>query len=210
MPFHRLPSRGNPAIGLAYLPFLSPAPRSELSGTGAAGGRAPVSSQARQWSLVHGGPGWRGPRTRGLGPRVFLSKTIPRKSNFGHFALRPFDFFKINPQSMNLQSDPGIQKIILKRFLASEKSTKIALKHQNSVSFNHNSKSSDSFTKILRITSSFTLCIHLTHVCCIFLIDCLCCFVIGNVALEPFFEDFQDQAFEESQLFFMDQQGKSP
>jgi hypothetical protein len=34
--------------------------------------------------------------------------------------------------------------------------------------------------------------------------------MIGNVALEPFFEDFQDQAFEESQLFFMDQQGKSP
>jgi hypothetical protein len=28
--------------------------------------------------------------------------------------------------------------------------------------------------------------------------------------LEPFFEDFQDQAFEESQLFFVDQQGKLP
>jgi hypothetical protein len=34
----------NPAIGLAYPPFLSPAPRSELSGTGAARGRAPASS----------------------------------------------------------------------------------------------------------------------------------------------------------------------
>jgi hypothetical protein len=28
--------------------------------------------------------------------------------------------------------------------------------------------------KILRITSSFILCIHLTHVCCILLIDCMC------------------------------------
>jgi hypothetical protein len=27
---------------------------------------------------------------------------------------------------------------------------------------------------------------------------------------EPIFEDFQDQAFEESQLFIADQQGKSP
>jgi hypothetical protein len=27
---------------------------------------------------------------------------------------------------------------------------------------------------------------------------------------EPLFEDFQDQTFEESQLFFADQQGKSP
>jgi hypothetical protein len=35
-------------------------------------------------------------------------KTIPGKSNFGHFALRPLGFFEINPQSMNLQSDPGI------------------------------------------------------------------------------------------------------
>jgi hypothetical protein len=28
--------------------------------------------------------------------------------------------------------------------------------------------------------------------------------------LEPFFEDFQDQAFEESQFFFAEQQGKCP
>jgi hypothetical protein len=27
---------------------------------------------------------------------------------------------------------------------------------------------------------------------------------------EPLFEDLQDQVFEESQLFFVDQQGKSP
>jgi hypothetical protein len=40
------------------------------------------------------------------------------------------------------------------------------------------------------------------------LIDCLCCFALGNIVPEPFSEDFQDQAFEESQLFFMVQQGK--
>jgi hypothetical protein len=36
------------------------------------------------------------------------------------------------------------------------------------------------------------------------------CFTIGNVAPELLFEDLQDQTFEESQLFFADQQGKSP
>jgi hypothetical protein len=41
-------------------------------------------------------------------------------------------------------------------------------------------------------------------------IDWLCCFVLGNVVPKPFSEDLQDQAFEESQLFFMDQQGKLP
>jgi hypothetical protein len=33
-------------------------------------------------------------------------------------------------------------------------------------------------------------------------------FALGNVEPEPFSEDFHDQAFEESQLFFTDQQGK--
>jgi hypothetical protein len=35
-------------------------------------------------------------------------------------------------------------------------------------------------------------------------------FAIGNAVSGPFFEDFQDEAFEESQLFFVDQQGKLP
>jgi hypothetical protein len=71
-PLHRLLSRGNPVIELTCPSFHSSDPRSELSGTGAAGGRAPVSSRARQWPPVHGGPGQHGPQTRGLGPRVFL------------------------------------------------------------------------------------------------------------------------------------------
>jgi hypothetical protein len=39
---------------------------------------------------------------------------------------------------------------------------------------NRNSKFSDSFARTLGITPSFSLCIHLTHVCYILLIDCLC------------------------------------
>jgi hypothetical protein len=36
------------------------------------------------------------------------------------------------------------------------------------------------------------------------------CFALGNVVSEPFSKDFQDQAFEESQFFFVGQQGKLP
>jgi hypothetical protein len=31
--------------------------------------------------------------------------------------------------------------------------------------------------------------------------------MLGNVIPEPFFEDFQDQAFEEPPFFFAEQQG---
>jgi hypothetical protein len=52
------------------------------------------------------GPPWtgatRGPWARGLGPRISFRKIIPGNSNFGHFALRPLCFFKINPQSNQL------------------------------------------------------------------------------------------------------------
>jgi hypothetical protein len=34
--------------------------------------------------------------------------------------------------------------------------------------------------------------------------------MVGNVVPEPFFEDFQDQAFEDSPFFFAEQQGKCP
>jgi hypothetical protein len=34
--------------------------------------------------------------------------------------------------------------------------------------------------------------------------------MLGNVVPEPFSENFQNQAFEEFQLFFVDQQGKLP
>jgi hypothetical protein len=41
------------------------------------------------------------------------------------------------------------------------------------------------------------------------LIACVC-FALGNTVPEPFFEDFQDQAFEEPPFFFLEQQGKCP
>jgi hypothetical protein len=34
--------------------------------------------------------------------------------------------------------------------------------------------------------------------------------VLGNTVPEPFFEDFQDQAFEECQIFLVEQQDKCP
>jgi hypothetical protein len=43
-----------------------------------------------------------------------------------------------------------------------------------------------------------------THVCYILLIYCVC-FTLGNIVPEPFIEDFQEQAFEESLLFFVNQ-----
>jgi hypothetical protein len=100
--------------------------------------------------------------------------TFVRSTRDPDFALRPLGFFEINPRSTIFAVRSKIQKIFTKRSLASEKSLKIAPKLQKFIFFNHNSKSSDSCAKILRITSSFCLCIHITHVCCILLIDCLC------------------------------------
>jgi hypothetical protein len=33
------------------------------------------------------------------------------------------------------------------------------------------------------------------------------CFVLGNSVLKPLFEDFQEQVFEEPEVFFSGQQG---
>jgi hypothetical protein len=35
-------------------------------------------------------------------------------------------------------------------------------------------------------------------------------FALGNFVPEPLFKDFQEQAFEESEVFFSGQQGKCP
>jgi hypothetical protein len=56
MPLQRLLTRSDPAVELTDPSFPSPAPWPKLSGTEAAGGRAPGSSHARQWSPVHHGP----------------------------------------------------------------------------------------------------------------------------------------------------------
>jgi hypothetical protein len=54
---------------------------------------------------------------------------------FENFAKRPLGFFEINPQPRVSQRGPRNRKIIPKRSLSSEKSTKIALKLQNFISF---------------------------------------------------------------------------
>jgi hypothetical protein len=41
-------------------------------------------------------------------------------------------------------------------------------------------------------------------------IDWFCYSALGNIVSKPFSEDFRDQTFEESQLFFADQQCKLP
>jgi hypothetical protein len=43
---------------------------------------------------------------------------------------------------------------------------------------------------------------------CIYL--SIVCFALGNSMSGPLFEDFQEQAFEESEVFFSGQQGKCP
>jgi hypothetical protein len=59
---------------------------------------------------------------------LFNSRINPEIGYFRNFAKKPLGFFKINPQSLILQLGPRNWKIIPKRSLASEKSTKIALK----------------------------------------------------------------------------------
>jgi hypothetical protein len=48
---------------------------------------------------------------------------------------------------------------------------------------------------------NFKFCIHNIYMFVAF-IDCCVCLVLGNIVSEPFAEDFQNQAFEESQFFF--------
>jgi hypothetical protein len=73
-------------------------------------------------------------------PRHFAKKPlcffeINLRSSFADFALRPHCFSEINPESGILQLGPEIWKTFTKRSLASEKSTKIAPKHQKFISF---------------------------------------------------------------------------
>jgi hypothetical protein len=65
----------------------------------------------------------------------FNSRTNPDIGYFGNFAKKPLGFFEINPQSLILRLGPWNWKIIPKMSIASEKSTKIAPKLQNSISF---------------------------------------------------------------------------
>jgi hypothetical protein len=134
-----------------------------------------------------------GPRRRGPGPQIYPLENNSLFGLFRNFAKRSLDLCEINPWSrfcrfysqtprvfrnkpavreFSVRSE--IRKIFTKRSLASENPQKYFQNFKNSYLFNHNSKSSDSCVKILRITPSFFLCIHITHVCCILLIDCMC------------------------------------
>jgi hypothetical protein len=66
----------------------------------------------------------------------FLTKIIPKSIIPSSFAKKPLDFSKINPQSMISQLDPWFLKNNSKRVPSlRKKSTKIAPKLQNSISF---------------------------------------------------------------------------
>jgi hypothetical protein len=168
------------------------------------------------WSVpssVHGGPSASGRfTTRGPGPHLYPLENNSKINISGNFAKKLPCFFEINPRSsfcrfctlapLFFRNQPAIRdfsvrprnwKNIYKKVPSLRKILKNSSKNfKNSYLFNHNSKSSDSCAKILRITSSFFLCIHITHVCCILLSDCLCFLAIGNVVPEPLFEDLQD------------------
>jgi hypothetical protein len=47
-------------------------------------------------------------------------------------------------------------------------------------------------------------------VCYIVFIWSIVCFALGNFVPEQLFEDFQQQVFEESEVFFSGKQGKCP
>jgi hypothetical protein len=118
----------------------------------------------RRWSTSHG-----------PSPCHFLLENNSKIEYSSHFLFRPLPFSIINLQSTYLQEAPRIFKNN-SRYTASH-FKKLQIGPYNFFSpylCSRNSKFSDSFTKILRITSSFILCIHLTHVCCILLIYCLC------------------------------------
>jgi hypothetical protein len=68
----------------------------------------------------------------------------------------------------------------------------------------------DSCAKTLRI-SSFYLFLHpfITIVCCLYLFV-YCVLALGNSMPETPFEDFQEQAFQDSEVLFSGQQGKCP
>jgi hypothetical protein len=51
---------------------------------------------------------------------------------------------------------------------------------------------------------------YITIVCCIIFIWSIVCFALGNSIPEPMFEDFQEQVFEEPEVFLGGQQGNHP
>jgi hypothetical protein len=94
---------------------------------------------------------------------------IPKHENSYHFTKKPLYLFDINPQSTYLREAPRIFKNNSK--YSPSHFQKLQIGPNNFFSpylWNHNSKFSDSYARILRITSSFILCIQLIYVHCIY------------------------------------------
>jgi hypothetical protein len=122
-----------------------------------------------------------GPPSQGPSPCDFLFKNKSPAKNASHFANNHLPFYRIKPQSPKFPTKPLVFEIFSKIPLATFQ--KFQIGPYNFLSpylCNRNSDFGDYCVKIHRITSSFIICIHLTHVCCILLIDCVC-FVLGNV-----------------------------
>jgi hypothetical protein len=124
-------------------------------------GRAPMSHRRGPirdppWtSAAHG------PRMVDRVHHIFPLKKIPRRKIPTDFAVSPLPFYEIKPQSMKIPRRPLVFK------------NKIHFSHSHfpeiikkspqllfAISSNRNSDFDDSCAKILRITSSFILCIH--------------------------------------------------
>jgi hypothetical protein len=94
--------------------------------------------------------------------RIFPLKNKPQPKIQSSFAKIPLSFFVIKPQSTNFQEDPLIFKNNSRYSHSHFQKLQIG-----SYNFflpylrNNNSDFSDSCAKILRISSSFILCIHL-------------------------------------------------
>jgi hypothetical protein len=150
--------------------------------TGAAGGRAPVSMPPHSGGLQSAPPGdpwWTEPpavhEPSTASNIISYCKIILKPENPHHLTNNPLYLSIIKPQCTFLVNRTlGFENI--SRYTPSH-FEKLQIGPYNLLSSylcNRNSKLSDSFTKILRIASSFILFIHITHVCCILLIDCLC------------------------------------
>jgi hypothetical protein len=145
----------------------------------------------------------------GRSVRFSYWKINPKPENPRHFVERPLYFFKIKPQSMNFQEEPWFLKYFQKMPIATFQKFQIG----PIISFRH------IFTTVILILvilapkflESLPLSSYAFINTCLLHIDWFCVyFMLGNTAPEPFFKDLQDQAFEETHLFFADQQGKSP
>jgi hypothetical protein len=148
--------------------------------------------------------------SRRLGPTPSPNEECPSTGKSPPILqLAPYPVCEMKPQSTNFQEDPPIFENN-SRYSPSH-FQKLQIGPYNFFSpylCNCNSDFGDSCTKILKILHSFISWIHNT---CLLHIDWLCVyFTLGNAIPEPFFEELQDQAFENSQLFFADQQGKLP